>query len=448
MHSRPDYPENDAVDLPAADRNGDQFHRRGQRIVAWAIAAGAGALLLAVGALAYRRCYVPQLPPPNRPALRQPGGILRQVTSADVRFADWSSDGKHLAIIADDSDHPWRYLGLVKWYRMRKALTLEPLGPELCYLSVVSADGAKSRSVRLPQGWSTRYCLWRPGGSLIAVNASKIEFVEDELAIRQGAWGYDVRRGGFSQLGGGIEPLCWSPDGRYLAGRSMVRFPYQGYFVGAAPDWKARDIPAPPQPYDIDRPCWSPDSRLLAFRCHERKSAQGGRKREWQIVGIWIVDVKTRETRLIRTGEITRVVWLSDGRLAIMGSDRAEDGQPLARMGVAKPGTGRVQWLAWRLPYICTGGAEARGLLVLRLTRGIDRKDGQAHYDLYELSLSDGGLRRLTDIGSVRGWRLSPKGDKIAFFREGLEPLPGLWVLDIHRRAEAASGGAHPIAPR
>lgn len=426
-------------------REPHQRRAGGRRFAGCAMGLAVLAVLAGLGLCAVLWLATPRLAPATEASLPQPGGTLHQVTSSDVYSLSWSSDGRRLALTVEATDNAWRYMGLLTWYGIRRASKADPFPPRFSYLALVGTDGEDPQAFRMPGRWSCNWALWQPAGGQLAVSADRLAVSRDGLDITSGAWLFDVDQRRFSQLASCRNPISWSPDGlTMLCSYAQPWGGAHGYrCVNRA--GTEFDLPTPPKPSWISRPRWSPSSRLLAFRYYAGHRTSNGRSREKREGAIWIVDLETRKPRLIGVGEAERLVWLSDGRLIAIHSQRDKGGPATTRMGAVSVEKARIEWFPWQLPYVCAAADEAGGRIVLKLTSGVAQRDGQVRLDLWELRLSDGSLRRLTDLGFVRGWRLSPSGDQVALI--DVPALPGLWVLDMDPSLGAArqgNSGRHP----
>jgi hypothetical protein len=446
-------PTDDTDSLPHQDQRpvspGARRRIRTRPLLFTAIAAilGFECFLVVTGIRLYRRRFQPLLPPPTRAPIAQPGGMLRQVVGGDPHDAgEWSSDGKRLLLVIDDSQARMDFLAHLWDAGRAVGVSSDTFPGTIWCFAIVPADGGHPRIVRMPRGLNPLRPLWRPGTPEVAVSTMRLRMSKRRVVTDWATWMFEVNSGrlGRRLFAGTTGPESWSPNGRYLlfsvhgrADNAVENFVVD-VETGARPN-----IVAPAKPEWIDRGQWSPDSRLIVFRWHTYRPARY-EFQQWPCRGLWVADPESGSARLIKTGPIGPFCWLPDGRMLVAHTTRTHDGDSF-RIGTVKPLDNEVAWLPGSWPGHCTELQQGGGRVVariVRLHRPRPSRSRASDVNLWAVSSADGALRRLTNLseGCLGSWNLSPLGDKIAIAADSFtKDLPGVWVLDV----DASRGSSH-----
>ncbi|UCH35982.1 MAG: WD40 repeat domain-containing protein [Armatimonadota bacterium] len=438
MDDPTDAAQRDNTPRPARQPEADGIPSRRLRIFVTVVLAAYAVCLFVAGFLVVRAIYTPRpIPRADAGPIQQPGGTLRQIAAREVGIdATWSADGTQVVFDFYD-DRVWRDVMDMLSGRL----------PMRKYLAVTETDGESRHAYELARGISPWRALWRPGTSTLAVSVTEWKRDGAEASYDNAIRLFDLPEGRLSGriYSGDNWLVSWSPDGRLLLCMGGGSGQDRRYWLLRVADRRTVDIALPEKPAYTRLPCWSPDSRSLAFGWLPKERAKGDLN---PVHGLWIADADTGQASLQPVDFYRTFAWLPDGRMLLARSRRDDPWRPLTNFGFLGPGADTVEWLPTSVPGICLELEHANGRTVVDLS-GPSIKERQWVSDLYELTLPDCAVRRLTDLDLCGTWQLSPRGDRVLIGsigpREELsrddrraKALPrGIWVLDIDPRGKA-----------
>ncbi|MBR1871799.1 MAG: S9 family peptidase [Bacteroidales bacterium] len=152
-------------------------------------------------------------------------------------------------------------------------------------LDILGEDSAYELPIE-PFGGLEQLC-WSPDGRFVAYSCKKLSGKEYAFSTNTDIYIYNIRSGETVQVsfGGGYDTdPVWSPDGKSLAWLSMARDGYEADRVvlkvadletGEGTPGVAAVRAAEDFPYNVSSPVWSPDSKSIYFSALYDKAVQG-----------------------------------------------------------------------------------------------------------------------------------------------------------------------------
>jgi len=435
-----------------------KFQVQGGRVrAAFLVLLGTLAMLgmLYAGLFLWASYTVPNVRAINTQPIAQPGGVLRQIAAPQTSYvsADWSPDGSQVVFLTTRDWSGWSSLG-----------GLLPGGLRSGFVAVADVAGGNTRVYRLPRGGEPSWVVWRTGASSVAVSINEPGGALAACRPHSAIWLYELPSGKLARRLHARDswPVSWSPDGKLLLCTTGGTAPrHAHYWVARAATGEAVEVTLPKERASVSRPRWAPDSRSLVFlwwpTATFRRSGHGGspgasaschEESPWTVAeganptrGLWMADAQTGKARLQPVDPCRDFAWLPDGRILFFRS-RLRDTGAATNFGLLRPDAKTTEWLAAGVPGTCWGVQCANGRIVVALSEA-PRAGGDRHSDLYEFSLRDCSLHRLTTVGYINAWTLSPHGKRILIEQRRYGSLlpRGLWVLDIGAAATSRTAG-------